>query len=123
MQYPPSVVRSYSSGVYGRCISQAGTHHFVVDHAVNQDGPGEQPGPVEHFLSSVSACGVLMLERQAKLRGIPVQHIDVRVEGVRRALDETFGGPTTLERVAVAFEFTGPSQQEAEVLVDYYKRH
>ena len=123
MQYPPSVVRSYSSGVYGRCISAAGSHHFVVDHPAYQDGPGEQPGPVDHFLSSVSACGVLMLERQAKLRGIPVQHIDVQVEGVRRSLDESSTGPTTLEKVLVAFELTGATQDQAEVLVDYYKRH
>ena len=123
MQYPPSTVRSYSTGVFGRCISAAGSHHFVVDHAAYQDGPGEQPGPVEHFLSSVSACGVLMLERQAKLRGIPVQHIDVRVEGVRRPLLEQDEGPTTLERVSIFFEFAGLSQAQAETLVDYYKRH
>src|SRR5438874_13107139 len=76
----PGVVRSYQTRTFGRAISAMGDHHFVVDHAVGQEGPGEQPGPVEFFLSGVSSCGVLMLEREARNRGIPVDWLEVTVK-------------------------------------------
>ncbi len=121
-QHPPTVVHSYSTGTFGRCISAMGNHHFVVDHAVYQEGPGEQPGPIDYFLSGVTACGVLMLERRAKTGGIPVEGIDVQLEASRRETAEGIG-PTTLKSVALRFEFVGPTEAQAQELVDFYKRN
>jgi uncharacterized OsmC-like protein len=94
----------------------------VVDHAVGQEGPGEQPGPVEYFLSGVSSCGVLMLEREAKNRGIPLEWLEVAVEAVRRDPASHTGGPMTFQRVSVHFDLVGPTEAQATELVDHYKR-
>jgi uncharacterized OsmC-like protein len=112
--------RTYSSNLYGRAISNVGDHHWVVDHATWQDGPGEQPSALDHYLSSISACAVLMMERQAKASGVPLRSLDVRVEGTRRTAPPG-SGPTTLQRVEVDCVFCGPSTAQAEALVDYWK--
>lgn len=122
-QYPSYVVRSYSSGTFGRCLANAGSHHFVVDHATYQEGPGDQPGPVEYFLSGLTSCGVLMLEREARNRGIPMQWLDVRVEATRRPAPERSEGPATFEHVGVHFELAGPTEDQARELVEHYKRN
>ena len=118
----PGVVRSYQTKTFGRAISAAGAHHFVVDHAVGQEGPGEQPGPVEYFLSGVSSCGVLMLEREARNRGIPLDSLEVTVEAVRRDPATHQGGPMTFQSTIVEFQLVGPSEEQATELVEHYKR-
>jgi uncharacterized OsmC-like protein len=118
----PGDVRSYQTKVFGRCISALGDHHFVVDHAVGQEGPGEQPGPVEYFLSGVSSCGVLMVEREAKNRGISLQSLEVTIQAVRRDPTGHSGGPMTFQSAAVDFEFVGPTDAQATELVEHYKR-
>ena len=118
----PGAVRSYQTKVFGRCISAVGDHHFVVDHAVGQEGPGEQPGPVEYFLSGVSSCGVLMVEREAKNRGIPLQSLEVTIQAVRRDPTGHSSGPMTFQSAAVDFEFEGPTEAQATELVEHYKR-
>ena len=124
MQPPASQsARSYLSNVFGRCISSAGDHHWVVDHAPWQEGPGEQPGPLEHFLSGISACGVLMVERQAKASGVHLDWLDVQVSGTRKTDADDPAGPATMQRVDVEFTFRGPARDQAEVLVDHWKRH
>lgn len=124
MQVPPQppIVRSYQTATYGRCISSVGDHHFVVDHSQAQDGPGDQPGPVEYFLSGVTACGVLMTEREAKARGIPLNWIDVRISAVRRDPATVAGGPMTFQSAAVEFDMRGPTEAQARELVEHYKR-
>jgi len=117
--------RSYLSNVFGRCISAVGDHHWVVDHAPYQEGPGEQPGPLEYFLSGISSCGVLLVERQAKASGVHLDWLEVGVEGTRKteAQSSKSSGPSTMQRVDVHFTFRGPRKDEAEVLVEHWKRH
>jgi uncharacterized OsmC-like protein len=118
----PGAVRSYQTRTFGRCISAVGDHHFVVDHSVGQEGPGEQPGPVEYFLSGVSSCGVLMVEREARNRGIPVESLEVTINAVRRDPTGHTGGPMTFQSASVDFEFVGPTEDQASELVEHYKR-
>ena len=92
-------------------------------HAVGQEGPGEQPGPIEFFLSGVSSCGVLMLEREARTRGIPVDWLEVTVKAVRRDPAGHQGGPMTFQSATVEFELVGPTQEQATELVEHYKRN
>ncbi len=118
----PGVVRSYQTRTFGRAISASGSHHFVVDHAAGQEGPGEQPGPVEYFLSGVSSCGVLMTEREARNRDIPLDGLEVTISAVRRDSASQGGGPMTFQSVAVEFELVGPTEAQARELVEHYKR-
>lgn len=124
MQAPPQppTVRSYQTATYGRCISSVGDHHFVVDHSKAQDGPGDQPGPVEYFLSGITACGVLMTEREARARGIPLHWIEVSISAVRRESASVAQGPMTFQSAHVEFDMRGPSEAQAQELVDHYKR-
>lgn len=115
--------RSYPSGTFGRCISSAGNHHWVVDHPAHLDGPGDQPGTVEFFLSGITSCAVLMLEREARDRDIPFHWLDARIEASGRSQREGEGGPVTFEAASLQLDFVGPSEAQARALVEHYKTH
>jgi uncharacterized OsmC-like protein len=107
------LVTSRSTGVRGRALNSARMHHFVVD---SQAGPGEALFPAEVFLSGVSACAVHLVERFADEHGVPLQHADVEIEGLRLTTD-----PTRFQRVEMRFVLQGPSQEQAEELVQAYQ--
>lgn len=98
-------VRSYSTGIPGRCLNEARTHHFVIDEPAYAGGPGEEITPAEAFLAGVSGCGVLLVEAFARKANVPLQRVEATIEGVRRARD-----PSRFERVDLSFEMVGPSQ-------------
>ena len=109
-------VRSYSSGTPGRSINAVRGHHFVIDEPVYAGGPGEEITPGDAFLAGVSACGVLLVEAFARQASIPFQKGDVAIEGLRTKAD-----PTQFQSVTMRFELVGPSQAQAEQLVERYK--
>ena len=65
---PTYVAETYSSGTRGRALSKIRTNHFVVDDPASlpYEGPGEAPNAGEIFLSGITACAVLMIERLAR---------------------------------------------------------
>ena len=60
-RYRTFQVKSYSSGTFGRAISNVRNHHFVTD-----DVGGDEVGPAEFFFSGISACAVNMVEKIAR---------------------------------------------------------
>jgi len=110
-----TAVHSRTSGVPGRSLNDARRHHFVIDASGEQ---AEEITPGEAFLSGLSACGVLMLERQAAERGVPLHVAEAWIDGFRRRSDTTW-----YERVDLRFRVSGPARQEAEELVEYYRGH
>jgi uncharacterized OsmC-like protein len=122
-QAPSFVVRTYSTGIKSRAINEARGHHYVVDDTVAHGGPGEEPSPSEYFLSGVSSCAVLMLEREARSRGIPLEQVEVVIEATRKPDDAPPTNHATFQRVALAFELTGPSEEHAHTLVDFYEHN
>jgi len=124
MQLPqPTVVHAHSTDTFGRCAIEVGRNRFLVDHPPTQDGPGEHPGTIDYFLAGVASCGVLMLEYQAKVREIPLRRLDVRIEGQRGDSGARVPDRTLFEWVSMHFEFVGPTEEQAQVLVDHYRRH
>lgn len=124
MQLPPStVVRAHSTETFGRCAIEVGPNTFFVDHPANQDGPGEHPGTIDHFLAGVASCGVLMLESQARAREIPLERLEVRIEGQRGAPGAHVADRSLFDWVSLHFEFVGPTEEQARVLVDHYQRY
>lgn len=109
-------VRSYSSGTPGRCLNQVRSHHFVIDEPPHAGGLGEEITPGDAFLAGVSSCGVLLVETVARHREVPLQRTEATIEGVRQASD-----PSRFERIDMRFELVGPSQAQAEELVERYK--
>jgi len=109
-------VHSYSTGTHGRAICNARTHHFVSD-----DVGGDAVGAAELFLSGVSACAVNMVERIAKQDRIPLQWMDVSVEAYRDP-DQSPGELTLFDAIRVHFEMWGIQPEQAEGLVETWKR-
>ena len=113
--------RSYSSGTSGRCITSARHNHFVVDDAEYNGGPNEAVTAAEAFLSGITACAVLMLERLAGEREIPLARSDVTIEATRdrQASHEVH---SVYDRVRMRFDLTGPSDAQARALIAEYER-
>ncbi len=113
--------RSQNSGTRGRCISSAGGNHIVMDDADYHGGPNEAITAAEAFLSGITACGALMLERLAHEDDIPLQRIDVAIEATRdsEAAPEVH---SVYDKVRMRFELAGPTEAQAHDLVETYKR-
>ncbi|MBV8083881.1 MAG: OsmC family protein [Chloroflexi bacterium] len=105
-------VRSYSFGVPGKALNQARTNHWVIDSSTNP----EAVSTVESFLSGVSACGVTLIDGLARTEGIPLQRIEVNIEGVRKHSE-----PGRFQEVNMRFALTGVTQEQADHLVGGYK--
>jgi uncharacterized OsmC-like protein len=111
-QHLVNSVRSYSSGLVGRSLNTVGRHHFVID----SPALGEEITSADAFLAGISSCGVNLVEAAARDAGVPVRRTEVTIEGLRdrQAL-------STFERINLRFVLTGPSQEQAEALVQRYK--
>jgi uncharacterized OsmC-like protein len=110
-----TAVHSRTSGVRGRSLNDARTHHFVIDASGDQ---AEEITPGEAFLSGLSACGVLMLERVAAEREVPLSVAEAWIDGLRRRSDASW-----YHRVDLRFRLDGPTRAQAEDLVAYYRGH
>lgn len=106
-------VHSSTTHVFGRALNSVRTHHFVIDGTTE---PKEEITPVEAFLAAVSACGVHLIERFAREAGTDLQKVECDIEGTRLADD-----PTRFQGVKLHFRLSGPSQQQAEELVERFK--
>lgn len=107
-----NTVRSYSSGTPGRSLNTVGQHHFVIDSPTL----AEEITSGDAFLAGISSCGVNLVERAARETGVPVQRMEVAIEGLREGRD-----PSTFARITLRFTLVGPSQEQAEALVARYK--
>ena len=105
-------VRSRSSGVVGRAISNARNHHFVLDSSTAPEALSNS----EAFLGAVSSCGVTLVEGHARDTGVPLQRMEVTIDGVRTAAE-----PNRFQRIDMRFELHGVDQVTAERLVETYK--
>ena len=108
---PDYQIQSSSSGTVGRSLNAIRNHHVVID----SPSIGEAITSGEAFLSGVSACAVTLTEGAARELGIPVRHTEVTLEAFRAPDRPAF------ERVEMRFVFTGPTQEQAETLVNRYK--
>ncbi len=111
-----------SSGMPGRALGRVRTNNFVVDDYgfPPYNGPGEEPGAAELFLSGVTACAVLMVERIARTDGIPLEHVRAEMTGSRDP-DANRPGPPTFDSARLTFEFTGLTTEQAGLLVEAFK--
>lgn len=111
-RYVVNSVRSYSSGTVGRSLNTVGHHHFVID----SPSIGEEITSADAFLAGISSCGVTLVERAAQADSIPLQRMEVTIEGVRDR-----SRPPAFERIEMRFRLVGVSQEQAEALVARYK--
>ncbi len=114
-------VRSYSAGTPGRCITSVRSNHFVIDDPDYAGGPNEAITAGEAFFSGLTSCAALMLERLAREKEIPLRRIEVSLDGTRN-LDTVHQVHSVFERVRMHFDLTGVDHQQADDLVETYKR-
>jgi uncharacterized OsmC-like protein len=111
-QYIVNTVRSYSSGTVGRSMNTVRNHHLIIDSPTI----GEEITSGDAFLAGVSSCGVTLVERAARDMGIPLQRMEVTIDGLRDRQ-----APSTFARVDMRFLLVGVTQEQAETLVGRYK--
>jgi uncharacterized OsmC-like protein len=107
-------IRSSSSGVVGRATSHVRGQRLTLDSSAHP-----QPDAFtnsEAFLAGISSCGVTLIEGHARETGVPLEHLDVTIQGVRAASDGT-----RFASVTMTFEMTGVSSEQAEKLVEVYR--
>ncbi len=115
------LVTAQSSGTFGRVLCSTRNHHFVIDGPVANGCPGEAVTPVEQFLSSVAACGVELIEVIARQENIVLADARVEISTTSGRRKDAQHGVTTLESVSMSVNLMGPSQEDAELLVEKFK--
>lgn len=108
-----NTVHSTSTYVPGRALNSVGVHHFVIDGTT---APKEEITPVDAFLAGISSCGVHLVERFAAEGGVKLDRAEADIEGIRQADD-----PSRFSEINLHFRLAGPSQSEAEELVERFK--
>jgi uncharacterized OsmC-like protein len=120
-RYITAQVRSYTTGTPGRHLCAARGNHFVVDDMPHHGGPGEAVNAAELFLTGITACATLMVERLARAANLPLKRADVSMEGT---IDTQMQreGPVVLDRAHIKFVLAGITDAQAKEMVENYKR-
>ncbi len=114
-------VDARSTDVFGRVLCSARSHHFVVDGPVHNGCPGEELTPSELFLAGVVACGVELMQVIAREKGVPLRAVEVVGSGEIDPERPVREDVTVFNRVRLGFALTGPSRDDAELLVKLFK--
>ncbi|HXF65028.1 MAG TPA: OsmC family protein [Caldilineaceae bacterium] len=108
---PTYIVRSTSSPQAGRSLNMIRQQQLVIDSP--QLNGAISPG--EAFLAGISACGVTLLGAVAPQLGIQLDHVDVQIEGYMQS------GVAAFDHIDLHFTLTGPTDEEAAILVGRYQ--
>jgi uncharacterized OsmC-like protein len=107
-------IRSSSSGTVGRAVSEARGQRLVLDSSARPQSDALTNS--EAFLAGISSCGVTLIEARARETGVPLERMDVTIEGLRTAAD-----PARFANVTMRFDLAGVTQTQAEELVETYR--
>ena len=115
---------TFSSGTPGRAFSQVRENVFVVDDPARAgyDGPGSQPGAGELFVSGITTCAALMMERLARADSLPLEHVHAAMEVAFDTKAEWGDQPPVLDSARLHFTFRGLSDEQSGQLVETFKR-
>jgi uncharacterized OsmC-like protein len=115
-------VGARSTDVFGRVLWSCRDQHFVADGPVQNGCPGEAVTPAELFLAGVAACGVELLQVIARAEEVVLGSVRARISGAidrERPVREDL---TVFTSVRLDLELEGVGQDEAERLVELFKR-
>ena len=110
-----------STDTFGRVLCTARNHHFIVDGPVQNGCPGEEVTPGELFLSAVACCGVELVQVLAKSGGIPLQGLEVRINGWMDRSKPVRADVALFNSVQLQFRMRGIKDQDAKQLVESFK--
>jgi uncharacterized OsmC-like protein len=114
-------VDAHSTDVFGRVLCDCREHHFVVDGPVHNGCPGEEVTPAELFLAGIAACGVELLQVFAREEALRLRKVDVAIAGEIEPEHPVRPDLTLFNRVRLAFQVEGVTEDEAERLVARFK--
>lgn len=122
-----TAVRSYevdarSTDVFGRVLWSCRDQHFVADGPVQNGCPGEAVTPAELFLAGVAACGVELVQGIGRSEGVAVGDVSARISGEIDRDRPVRDDLTVFTSVRLDLELAGIAQDEAERLVELFKR-
>ena len=120
-------VRSYevdarSTDVFGRVLWTCRDQHFVADGPVHNGCPGEAVTPAELFLAGIASCGVELVQVVARSDEVPVESVRASISGEIDPERPVRDDLTVFTSVKLELELQGVGQEEAERLVERFKR-
>src|SRR5215472_489086 len=113
--------KAASTDVFGRVMCTVRNHHYVIDGPAQNECPGEEVTPGELFLSAVASCGVELVQVIAKSEGIPLQGIQVAIQGVMDRSQPVRSDVSLFNSVSLQFQMQGVSENQAKQLVEKFK--
>jgi uncharacterized OsmC-like protein len=114
-------VEAASTAVFGRVLTSARNHHFIVDGPVQNGCPGEEVTPAEIFLAGVACCGVELMQVLAKSQEIPLKTINVSISGIMDRSRPVRPDVALFNSVQLHFKMSGINDQQAKQLIDSFK--
>lgn len=114
-------VHAASTETFGRVLTSARNHHFIVDGPVQNGCPGEALTPVELFLAGVATCGVELVGVIAKAEGIPLSHVAVNIQGTIDRSRPVRSDLSLFNSVRLQFHMKGVTRQQGDLLVEKFK--
>jgi len=126
MTQPPEVRRyqtqARSTDTFGRVLVSARDQHHIVDGPVQNGCPGEAITPAEMFLSGVAACGVELIQVLAKQQNVPLRSVSAAIEATQNPAAPVRPDVNLFNTVRINLDLGGVSQEQAQDLVDRFKR-
>ena len=115
-------VSARSTETFGRVLWSCRDQHFVADGPVHNGCPGEAVTPAELFLAGIAACGVELVEVIAKAEDVPLAAASVEIAGEIDPDDPVRSDVNVFNRVRLSFWLEGVTAEQAELLVDRFKK-
>ena len=120
-------IREYEAGarstdVPGRVMCSARNHYFVIDGPVQNGFPGEEITPTELFLAAVASCGVELVQMLAQRQEVPLQAINVAIQGMLDRSNPARPDHTVFNSVRLQFRLKGVTQEQGTQLIEAFKR-
>jgi len=115
-------VAAQSTDVFGRVLWSCRDQHFVADGPVHNGCRGEAITPAELFLAGIAACGVELVEAIARDERVRLGEVSVDVTGELDPASPVRDDVTVFNSVRLTFRLAGVGEEEAQRLVERFKR-
>jgi len=126
MTQPPEIRRYQTQGrstdTFGRVLVSARDQHLIVDGPVQNGCPGEAITPAELFLSGVAACGVELIQVLARQQNVPLRSVSAAIEATQNPAAPVRPDLNLFNSVRIDFDLGGVTQDQAQDLVERFKR-
>jgi uncharacterized OsmC-like protein len=115
------LVRSASTGTFGRVLLSARDQHLVVDGPAQNGCPGEALTPAELFLGGVASCAAELVQVVANERDIHVTGVEAEMAGTIDRAHAVRDDVTVFSSARLRFTFHGVGDEDAATLVETFK--